>query len=147
MKKDIAKFNVGDTVDIAIKIVEEGKTRLQTFEGIVIAKKGSGLGESFTVRKISSLDQKPANGGIPARATAASAKASAVSGIGFQSPPIHLPISCPFIAAPSVIRCRSVVGNALIYLYKTSVRISSLFWPHQTRNAVLTGTAPRPFNA
>ncbi len=52
-KKDIAKFEVGDTVDIAIKIVEEGKTRLQTFEGIVIAKKGGGLRESFTVRKIS----------------------------------------------------------------------------------------------
>ena len=52
-KKDIAKFDVGDTVDIAIKIVEEGKTRLQTFEGIVIAKKGSGLRESFTARKIS----------------------------------------------------------------------------------------------
>lgn len=53
MKKDIAKFNVGDTVDVAIKIVEEGKTRLQTFEGIVIARKGSGIGETFTVRKIS----------------------------------------------------------------------------------------------
>ena len=53
MKKDIAKFNVGDTVDVAIKIVEEGKTRLQKFEGIVIAKRSSGLRESFTVRKIS----------------------------------------------------------------------------------------------
>lgn len=53
MKKDIAKFDVGDTVDVAIKIVEEGKTRLQTFEGIVISRKGSGIGQSFTVRKIS----------------------------------------------------------------------------------------------
>ena len=53
VKKDIPKFNVGDTVDVEIKIVEEGKARLQTFEGIVIARAGSGLGESFTVRKIS----------------------------------------------------------------------------------------------
>lgn len=53
IKKDISKFNVGDTVDIEIKIVEEGKSRLQTFEGIVIAKAGSGLRETFTVRKIS----------------------------------------------------------------------------------------------
>ena len=53
MKKDVAKFNVGDTVDVAMKIVEEGKTRVQKFEGIAIAKKGSGLRESFTVRKVS----------------------------------------------------------------------------------------------
>jgi len=53
MKKDIPNFNIGDTVDVAIKIIEEGKARLQTFEGIVIARAGSGLGETFTVRKIS----------------------------------------------------------------------------------------------
>ena len=53
LKKDIPKFNIGDTVDVAVKIVEEGKTRLQTFEGIVIARAGSGLTETFTVRKIS----------------------------------------------------------------------------------------------
>ena len=53
LKKDIPQFNVGDTVDVLVKIVEEGKTRAQTFEGVVIAKKGSGLGETFTVRKIS----------------------------------------------------------------------------------------------
>ena len=53
LKKDIPEFNIGDTVDIAIKIVEEGKARLQTFEGIVIARAGSGMGETFTVRKIS----------------------------------------------------------------------------------------------
>ena len=53
LKKDIPDFKVGDTVDVAIKIVEEGKTRLQTFEGIVIARKGRGMAETFTVRKIS----------------------------------------------------------------------------------------------
>ena len=53
LKKDITQFNVGDTVDVLVKIIEEGKTRAQTFEGIVIARKGSGLGETFTVRKIS----------------------------------------------------------------------------------------------
>ena len=53
LKKDIPEFNVGDTIDVLVKIVEEGKTRAQTFEGIVIAKKGSSLGETFTVRKIS----------------------------------------------------------------------------------------------
>ena len=53
MKKDVPQFNVGDTVDVQLKIVEEGKSRIQTFEGIVIARAGSGLRESFTVRKIS----------------------------------------------------------------------------------------------
>lgn len=53
LKKDIPQFNVGDTIDVLVKIIEEGKTRAQAFEGIVIAKKGSGLSETFTVRKIS----------------------------------------------------------------------------------------------
>ena len=53
LKKDVSQFNVGDTVDVLVKIIEEGKTRAQTFEGVVIAKKGSGIGETFTVRKIS----------------------------------------------------------------------------------------------
>ena len=53
LKKDLPKFSVGDTVDVQLKIVEEGKSRIQTFEGIVIARAGSGLGETFTVRKVS----------------------------------------------------------------------------------------------
>ena len=53
LKKDMPQFNIGDTVDVQLKIVEEGKSRIQTFEGIVIARAGSGLTESFTVRKVS----------------------------------------------------------------------------------------------
>jgi len=53
LKKDIPQFNVGDTVDVQVKIIEEGKTRAQSFEGIVIGRSGSGLRESFAVRKIS----------------------------------------------------------------------------------------------
>ena len=53
LKKDISQFNIGDTVDVQMKIVEEGKSRIQTFEGIVIARAGSGLTETFTVRKVS----------------------------------------------------------------------------------------------
>jgi large subunit ribosomal protein L19 len=53
MKKDIPEFRVGDTVDVEVKIIEEGKTRAQTFEGIVIARAGSSIEETFTVRKIS----------------------------------------------------------------------------------------------
>ena len=52
-KKDTPEFNVGDTVDVHVKIEEAGRIRTQVFQGIVIAKKGSGINKSFTVRKIS----------------------------------------------------------------------------------------------
>ncbi len=53
MKKAVPDFNVGDTVKVSVKIKDGEKTRLQAFEGIVIAKKGSGVKESFAVRRIS----------------------------------------------------------------------------------------------
>lgn len=53
LKKDLPIFNVGDMVKVMVKIPEGDKTRLHPFEGIVIAKKGSGLKASFTVRKVS----------------------------------------------------------------------------------------------
>jgi len=53
IKKEISKFKVGDTVLVYVKIKEEGKTRIQGFEGIVIRKKGAGVGATFTVRRVS----------------------------------------------------------------------------------------------
>lgn len=53
-KKELPKFNVGDTVKILTKILESpDKVRLHPFEGVVIAKSGSGTNSSFTVRKVS----------------------------------------------------------------------------------------------
>jgi len=52
-KKDIPKFNVGDSVRIMVKVVEGDKERIQPFDGIVIARRGSNIRETFTVRKIS----------------------------------------------------------------------------------------------
>ncbi|MEI8054423.1 MAG: 50S ribosomal protein L19 [bacterium] len=51
--KKIPKFCAGDTVIVKVKIKEGDRERLQTYEGIVIAKKNRGLNSSFTVRKIS----------------------------------------------------------------------------------------------
>ncbi len=52
--KEIPAFGVGDTVRVLVKLPEgPDKTRLHPFEGVVIAKKGSGLKASFTVRKVS----------------------------------------------------------------------------------------------
>jgi large subunit ribosomal protein L19 len=53
-KKELPKFNVGDSVKVLVKITEGAdKIRLHPFEGVVIAKKGSGISENFTVRKVS----------------------------------------------------------------------------------------------
>ncbi|MEZ5357848.1 MAG: 50S ribosomal protein L19 [Candidatus Zixiibacteriota bacterium] len=52
--KDFPTFNAGDTVSVHYKIKEGDKERIQVFTGIVISRRGSGTGKSFTVRKISS---------------------------------------------------------------------------------------------
>jgi len=53
LKKDMPEFGIGDTVKVYSKIREEGKTRLQAFEGVVMKFKGSSLRKTFTVRRIS----------------------------------------------------------------------------------------------
>lgn len=53
LRKDIPSFNVGDTVNVTVKIIEGEKEKFQVFKGIVIARKGSGLSETFVVRKVS----------------------------------------------------------------------------------------------
>jgi large subunit ribosomal protein L19 len=46
------EFNVGDTVKISVKIVEGDNERIQQFQGVVIARRGSGIEETFTVRRV-----------------------------------------------------------------------------------------------
>jgi len=53
LKKGLPSFSVGDTLKVYVKVVEGDKSRLQAFEGVVIACKGSGVRESFTLRRIS----------------------------------------------------------------------------------------------
>lgn len=52
-RKDNAKFGVGDSVKVHTKVVEGDKERIQVFSGVVIGKRGRGLNETFTVRRIS----------------------------------------------------------------------------------------------
>ncbi len=49
----IPEFRVGDTVKVGVKIIEGKKERVQAFEGVVISRKGYGVSETFTVRKMS----------------------------------------------------------------------------------------------
>jgi large subunit ribosomal protein L19 len=53
LRSDVPTFKPGDTLKVYVKIQEGNKTRLQLFEGVCIARKGKGIGETFTVRKIS----------------------------------------------------------------------------------------------
>lgn len=53
LRKTYPHFQPGDTVRVNTRVIEGEKERIQAFEGIVIARKGGGLGETFTVRKIS----------------------------------------------------------------------------------------------
>jgi large subunit ribosomal protein L19 len=52
LKTQVPQFNVGDTVDVSTRIIEGDKERLQTFTGTVIARRGRGINEMVTVRRI-----------------------------------------------------------------------------------------------
>jgi large subunit ribosomal protein L19 len=53
LRTDIPTFRAGDTVRVNVKVVEGNRSRIQAFQGIVIRRHGGGIGETFTVRKIS----------------------------------------------------------------------------------------------
>jgi large subunit ribosomal protein L19 len=54
LNPNICEFRVGDIVKVDVKIIEGKRERIQAYEGIVMARKGSGISETFTVRKMSS---------------------------------------------------------------------------------------------
>ena len=53
LRDDIPQFRAGDTVDVHLKVIEGSKSRVQVFRGVVIKRQGSGIRETFTVRKVS----------------------------------------------------------------------------------------------
>ena len=53
IKEDKPEFGIGDTIKVHVKIKEGNRERIQVFEGTVIAKRGSGVSETFTVRRVS----------------------------------------------------------------------------------------------
>lgn len=53
LRSDIPEFRAGDTVRVHVKVVEGARERIQIFMGIVIKKRGGGLSETFTVRRVS----------------------------------------------------------------------------------------------
>ncbi len=53
LRKDIPDFRPGDTVRVHVKVIEGQRERIQVFEGVVLARRGTGISETFTVRKVS----------------------------------------------------------------------------------------------
>jgi large subunit ribosomal protein L19 len=92
LKSNLPEFKSGDTVKVMVRIIESGKERLQAFEGVVMARKGSGINASFTVRKVS-------------------------NGVG-----VHriFPVHAPTIATIEVLKVGKVRRNKLNYLRNLS---------------------------
>lgn len=53
LREDIPAFRAGDTVKVHVKVIEGNRSRIQIFQGVVIARRGHGVSETFTVRKVS----------------------------------------------------------------------------------------------
>ena len=53
LREDIPAFRSGDTVKVHVKVIEGNRSRIQIFQGVVIARRGHGVSETFTVRKVS----------------------------------------------------------------------------------------------
>lgn len=92
MRNDLPEIKAGMTIRVDVKIKEGNKERIQAFEGIVIKVQGSGIGETFTVRKIS-------------------------SGVGVER---TFPINSPLIDKITVIRVGKVRRAKLYYLRSRS---------------------------
>ena len=92
MRNDLPEIKAGMTIRVDVKIKEGNKERIQAFEGIVIKVQGSGIGETFTVRKLS-------------------------SGVGVER---TFPINSPLIDKITVIRVGKVRRAKLYYLRSRS---------------------------
>ncbi|MFK7695860.1 50S ribosomal protein L19 [Paenibacillus sp. HJGM_3] len=53
LRKDLPSFRPGDTLKVHVKVIEGSRERIQIFEGVVISRRGGGISETFTVRKVS----------------------------------------------------------------------------------------------
>lgn len=94
MKSDIPRFRAGDNVKVSIRIKEGERERIQVFEGLVISRRGAGINEMFTVRKVS-------------------------YGVGVER---TFPIHSPFIEKIDVVRRGKVRRAKLFYIRNLSAK-------------------------
>ena len=98
LRDDLPRFDPGDTVRVQVRVREGDKERLQAFEGLCIAKRGGGIGETFTVRKVS-------------------------AGVGVER---IFPLHSPTIASIEVVRRGAVRRAKLYYLRRLSGRAARI---------------------
>lgn len=92
LRNDLPEFSSGDEVRVSVRIIEGNKSRIQNFQGVVIMRRGGGISETFTVRKMS-------------------------SGVGVER---TFPLHSPVIASIAVIRRGKVRRNKITYIRKLS---------------------------
>ena len=92
LRNDLPKFSSGDEIKVSVRIVEGAKSRIQNFQGVVIMRRGGGVSETFTVRKMS-------------------------SGVGVER---TFPLHSPNIVAIEVVRRGKVRRNKITYIRQRS---------------------------
>jgi large subunit ribosomal protein L19 len=98
LRDDLPRFEPGDTVRVQVRVREGDKERLQAFEGICIAKRGGGISETFTVRKVS-------------------------AGVGVER---IFPLHSPTISSVELVRRGAVRRAKLYYLRRLSGRAARI---------------------
>ena len=112
LRTDIPAFRAGDTVRVNVRVKEGDKERLQAFEGVCIARRGSGVNETFTVRKVS-------------------------NGVGVER---IFPVHSPMIGTLSVVR-RGRVRRAKLYYLRNLTGKATRIRETKTRTATTRGEA------
>ena len=112
LRTDIPAFRAGDTVRVNVRVKEGDKERLQAFEGVCIARRGSGVNETFTVRKVS-------------------------NGVGVER---IFPVHSPMIGSLSVVR-RGRVRRAKLYYLRNLTGKATRIRETKTRTATTRGEA------
>ena len=92
LRNDLPEFSSGDEIRVSVRIIEGAKSRIQNFQGVVIMRRGGGISETFTIRKMS--------GGVGVERT--------------------FPLHSPVIASIAVIRRGKVRRNKITYIRKLS---------------------------
>ena len=92
LRNDLPEFSSGDEVRVSVRIIEGNKSRIQNFQGVVIMRRGGGISETFTIRKMS-------------------------SGVGVER---TFQLHSPVIASIAVIRRGKVRRNKITYIRKLS---------------------------
>ena len=98
IRTDLPSFSAGDTLKVSVRIIEGGKSRIQVLQGVVISRRGSGVGETFIIRKMS-------------------------SGVGVER---TFPVNSPSIASIEVLKHGRVRRNKIYFLRKRSGKSARL---------------------